>query len=288
MPLMALAEFNGLDDAPRLAQTILGLMPDTAVIVLDRDLRIVLMEGDVYARHGYEVGPLLGRDVREVIPAPAWSALREHWSAAIAGQPRTLDWASADERRDYWLHFAPLRTKAGELVGAISVAQDITERVRARERVEHRLTQQAAVSALGSLALRNIPFDELLEQAARTLHEGLGADLVLVLEHREDGGVCGARRAPASRRRRRRRSRVQASPFGRAAARRGADVAERRSAGRHPSGRDDPRGRGDAQPRRRTGRVGWRGVRIAGGVQPPPIRVRRRRRGVRRIDRRTW
>jgi PAS domain S-box-containing protein len=190
MPLMALTEFNSLGDAPRLAQTILGLMPDTAVIVLDRDLRIVLMEGDVYARHGYEVGPLLGCDVRAVIPAPAWSALSEHWSAAIAGEPRTLDWASADERRDYWLHFAPLRTKAGELVGAISVAQDITERVRARERVEHRLTQQAAVSVLGSLALGNIPFDELLEQAARTLHEGLGADLVLVLEHREDGGFA--------------------------------------------------------------------------------------------------
>jgi PAS domain S-box-containing protein len=190
MPLMALTEFNSLDDAPRLAQTILGLMPDTAVIVLDRDLRIVLMEGDVYARHGYEVAPLLGRDVREVIPASAWSVLAEHWAAAMAGEPRTLDWASADKRRDYWLHFAPLRTKAGELVGAISVAQDITERVRARERVEHRLTQQAAVSALGSLALGNIPFDELLEQAARTLHEGLGADLVLVLEHREDGGFA--------------------------------------------------------------------------------------------------
>ena len=190
MPLMALTEFNGLDDAPRLAQTILGLMPDTAVIVLDRDLRVVLLEGDVYARHGYDVTGLAGRDVRDVIPASAWSRLGEHWIAALAGEPCTLDWASADERRDYWLHFAPLRTKAGELIGAISVAQDITERVRARERVEHRLTQQAAVSALGSLALGSIPIDELLEQAARALHVGLGADIALVLEHREDEGFA--------------------------------------------------------------------------------------------------
>jgi PAS domain S-box-containing protein len=190
MPLMALSEFDGLDDAPRLAQTILGLMPDTAVMVLDRELRIVLMEGDVYARRGYGVEPLVGRGVRDVIPASAWSAFGEHWIAAVAGEPRTLDWASVDERRDYWLHFAPLRTKAGELVGAISVAQDITERVRARERVEHRLTQQAAVSALGSLALGSISFDDLLGQAARVLHERLGADMVLVFEHREEGGLA--------------------------------------------------------------------------------------------------
>ncbi|MEA2312798.1 MAG: hypothetical protein QOE28_2766 [Solirubrobacteraceae bacterium] len=192
MPLMALTEFDGLDDAPRLAETILGLMPDTAVMVLDRDLRIVLMEGDVYARHGYDVKLFVGRDVRDVIPAPAWARLGEHWIAAVAGKPFTLDWPSADERRDYWLHFAPLRTKAGELVGAISVAHDITDRVRARERVEHRLTQQEAVSALGSLALGSVPIDELLDQAARALHEGVAADLTLVLEYRAGRGLAVA------------------------------------------------------------------------------------------------
>ena len=126
MPLMALTEFNGLNDASRLAQTILDLMPDTAVIVLDRDMRIVLMEGEVYAKHGYDVTHLVGREVRDVIPAPAWARLGKHWIAAVAGEPCTVDWTSADELRDYWLHFAPLRTKAGVLVGAISVAQDIT------------------------------------------------------------------------------------------------------------------------------------------------------------------
>ena len=190
MPLMALTEFNGLDDAARLGQTILGLMPGTAVIVLDCDLRIVLMEGDVYAKHGYDVTHFTGRDLRDVIPAPTWSRLGEHWMAALAGEPRTLDWASADERRDYWLHFAPLRTKAGELVGAISVAQDITERVRARAHVEQRLTQQAAVSSLGSLALGGLPLDALFEQATRVLDDALGSDLIAVAEHTTEGDLA--------------------------------------------------------------------------------------------------
>jgi hypothetical protein len=40
------------------------------------------------------------------------------------------------------------------VVGAILVAQDISERELGREQMQHRLTQQAAVSSLGTLALQ--------------------------------------------------------------------------------------------------------------------------------------
>ena len=187
---LAVSEFDGLNEAARLAQTIVGLMPDTAVIVLDADLCVVLMEGALLARHGYDREAYVGLDVRDVIPASQWSVLGEHWIAALAGEPCTLDWASADELRDYWLHFAPLRTRRGELVGAISVAQDITDRVRARAQIEQRLTQQAAVSTLGSIALGGLPLDELFEQATRVLHDALGSDLIAVAEHTTDTGFA--------------------------------------------------------------------------------------------------
>jgi hypothetical protein len=51
VPLMS-PGFDGLDDALGLAQTIVGLMSDTVVIVLDLDLCVVLMEGALLARHG--------------------------------------------------------------------------------------------------------------------------------------------------------------------------------------------------------------------------------------------
>jgi PAS domain S-box-containing protein len=189
VPLMS-PGFEGLDDAPRLAQTIVGLMSDTVVIVLDLDLRVVLMEGALLARHGYDVQAHVGRDVRDVLPAPQWSVLGEHWIAALAGESCALDWASADDLRDYWLHFAPLRTKSGEIVGAISVAQDISARVRARQQVEDRLAQQAAVSTLGSIALGGLPLDELFERATRVLHDALGSDLIAVAQHTADGGFA--------------------------------------------------------------------------------------------------
>jgi PAS domain S-box-containing protein len=192
MPLRALNDFEGLGDAPRLAETILGLIPESGVMVLDVDLRIVLMDGDIYTRHGYGAGAAVGRDVRDVIPAVAWSNLGRHWQAALAGEARTLDSASVDGRRDYWLHFAPLRSREGVLVGAILVAQDITARVRARDQLEARLGQQSMVGALGSRALHGATVAELVDEAAGVVQAGLGADLVLVLEHTADGVLVRA------------------------------------------------------------------------------------------------
>jgi len=159
MPLRALNDFHGLADAPRLAETILGLVPDTGVMVLDTELRIVLMDGEFPAQMGTNLGP--------------------HWRAALAGEACTVDSPSGDGQRDYWLHFAPLRPRDGEPVGAILVAQDVTARLRG-EQIEGRLGQESRVSALGA---------ELLDAAARTVHAGLGEDLVLVLEHCPAGGV---------------------------------------------------------------------------------------------------
>ena len=139
-----------------------------------------------------------------MIPASAWARLGGHWGAALAGEART---SSTRDRPtasgDYWLHFAPLRTQAG-LVGAIMVAQDITDRVLGREDARHRLTQQAAVSALGSLALRGRPLAELFDEAARVLHETLASDMIMVLETTADGGItvrasAGEVAAPAAR-----------------------------------------------------------------------------------------
>lgn len=189
MPLTALGDLTGLYDAPKVAETILGLMPDTGVVVVDRDLRVVLMEGPVFVRHGYDPASVQDRDVRDLIPAPAWAYLGERWEAALAGEPQTLESASMDELGVYWLHFAPLATKQGVLVGAIMVAQDVTERVRARNSLERRLTQQSAVSSLGSLALRQVGLVRLLQEAADVLHSALGANLAAVCEHTDDGGA---------------------------------------------------------------------------------------------------
>jgi PAS domain S-box-containing protein len=51
------------------------------------------------------------------------------------------------------------------------------------------LSQQAAVSALGSLALQGLPVAELFDEAARVLYETLASDLIVVLEDTGDGAA---------------------------------------------------------------------------------------------------
>ena len=45
MLLNALNDLDGLADAPRLAETILALMPDSGVMVIDTDRRVVAHAG---------------------------------------------------------------------------------------------------------------------------------------------------------------------------------------------------------------------------------------------------
>jgi PAS domain S-box-containing protein len=179
---------ESLSDASSLAEVIAGLISGSAVMVVDTDRRVVSMRGAAYERHGYDTARSIGRDLHDVIPAAAWSRLGEHWDAALAGESSTLDFEAVDGRTVYWVHFAPVGP-AARPVGALMVAQDITDRERVRDEARHRLTQQASVSGLGSLALRGRPVSELFDEAARVLHETLASDLIMVVETTAEGEI---------------------------------------------------------------------------------------------------
>ena len=88
--------FESLSDAAPLAEMVLGLMPDAAVMVVDSERRVVAMRGAAYERHGYDLARSIGSDLHDVIPAAAWARLGEHWGAALAGESRTLDFEAVD------------------------------------------------------------------------------------------------------------------------------------------------------------------------------------------------
>ena len=172
-----------------MAETILGLMPGAAVMVIDTDRRVVVMRGAVYERHGHDTSNAVGRDLRDVIPAAAWARLGEHWNAALAGESRTLDDESTDAKGDYWLHFAPVRPQA-EPVGAMMVAQDITDRVRGREQTPPAPDAAGARSARSARSRSGAGGStELFDEAARVLHETLASDLIMVLETTPEGEI---------------------------------------------------------------------------------------------------
>ena len=101
----------------------------------------------------------------------------------------TLDWASLDGTSDYWVRFSPLCTPDGEVVGAVMIAQDITERWQAHRKLERQAVQQAAIAELGSLALLATPTEDLMQEARESLKETLHADVAAVLPYTGAGGL---------------------------------------------------------------------------------------------------
>ena len=196
MLLNALNDLGHLGDTPKVAQTILALIPESGVMVIDTDMRIVLMQGPVFERHGYDAATTVGCSLHDVMPASSWDRLGHHWGAALTGQSHTVDSESSDGHRDYWLHFSPLQTKAG-VVGAILIAQDISDRTLGREEMAHRLTQQAAVSSLGTLALQGRNLSRALRRG------GAGAPRRARERRRHGARDLGGRRHLGPRQRRR-------------------------------------------------------------------------------------
>jgi PAS domain S-box-containing protein len=172
-----------LDAVLPLVEALLTVLPATGVIVIDCQRRIRVAQGDVFARHGHDVRAIPGRDVADVLPAEVWQRSRVLWEGALAGRAIHTDWRSATGGgQDYWTHFVPVVTTDGQVVGAMMVAQEISERVNAQRALERHVAQQAAVSRLGSMALAGAGLQEVLDAAVTALIEVLGADIGNVVE----------------------------------------------------------------------------------------------------------
>lgn len=180
---------DDLDDARRVVKELLRLLPHVGVVVTDADLRVHVMTGDVYARHDINADAAIGRLVCDVFAPQAWTVAKPAWTGALTGTAATLDWASRDGTADYWLHFAPIQTHDGAIIGTTLIAQDVTERTRGRQQFERQAIQQTAIATLGKMALHGVPPDELMQEAAAIVKATLGADIAAVLPYLETGGL---------------------------------------------------------------------------------------------------
>jgi len=178
-----------LRDADRAIDAVLGLLPAIGVVVIDPDQRVRRADGAMFARHGIAAADAVGRLISDVLPPQAWATLEDQWTAALDGVSGGLDWATLDGTADYLLHFSPLLTPRGAVLGAVMIAQDISDQWQANRRLERRAEQQAAIAALGSAALHGMAADELLQEAAHLVEVVLRADVGAILPYTATGGL---------------------------------------------------------------------------------------------------
>jgi PAS domain S-box-containing protein len=123
------------------------------VSVYDRERRVTLMEGASLAAMGIDNRRVVGKPPEALFPAAAAERINKSVSAALAGeQPSEIsEWGG----QFYEGHYAPLRDHADEVVGAISVVSNVTERIRTEvelRELNSRL-EEASATAL-NLAMR--------------------------------------------------------------------------------------------------------------------------------------
>jgi len=104
-------------------------LPGTAVFLVDPELRLEFAAGQALHEGAGAPAQLIGEHAGAILREPASEALLEACAAALEGEERSFDCVSSEHGCALWLRTSPLRDDEGQIVGAMLIAMDITDRV---------------------------------------------------------------------------------------------------------------------------------------------------------------
>ena len=170
-----------------LHRTLSANLPDTSVFLLDRDLRILLADGEVARRLAWFSDDLfVGRSVPELyaeVPAEILTLCLEHFRAALRGERRSFESVSAGV--SFEVQAVPIGADDGSVESVLVVARDVTgQRTLAQElsRSEARLVEAEQMVGVGSWEL-------VLETGSMARSDGLSQ--ILGIDPGDELGVDG-------------------------------------------------------------------------------------------------
>jgi len=106
-------------------------LPDTAVLMYDKDLRFVVAEGLSLAQHDAFQMEIEGRMIRSVFHEAADADIVAHCEGALSGTEAILE--RGLDGRVFNVHILPVKNDEGEVIAGMLVWHDITERKQAME-----------------------------------------------------------------------------------------------------------------------------------------------------------
>jgi len=177
-----------------LSRALAGDVPLSTLLLVDRELRIRFAAGPRWEQHGYDLEAMVGLSVADVVPPELHEQVLDHYEAVLRGETRRFSVAYGHHYRTV---LVPVQVGDGEVAGALALAWDEGEELRAEREagaeLAHRLAQQSAVARLGDLALRRPPLDVLMGAACRAVADGLQVDCVYLLEGADGAGLMRVR-----------------------------------------------------------------------------------------------
>jgi PAS domain S-box-containing protein len=104
-------------------------LPGSAIMLFDRELRFLLVDGPEIASNGFTRHALIGRTPTECLPPEFAAGSEARMRAVLEGKRFSAEMSFGDVR--YQSEYVPLRDSKGEVVNGLILSQNITERYRA-------------------------------------------------------------------------------------------------------------------------------------------------------------
>src|SRR6185437_13570993 len=125
-------------------RVLLSSLPDTMVVLYDRELRCRFVQGALMKELGVDRDAFEGKLLSEVVTEARFDTLEPAIQRAFDGESGSLEYGAADGRT-YSVDIAPYRSEDRSITGAFSVWRDISQRRRMDD--ELRASREKALEA---------------------------------------------------------------------------------------------------------------------------------------------
>lgn len=116
-----------LQQSESLFRTIALNIPKSIIMVLDRDRRFLMIEGDGMQKLGYNGIDFKGKHPTEVVSPERYEDTKHLYDRMYAGEKFSVERASDVSGETYMVHFVPLKNDEDDVEGGLIIALEITE-----------------------------------------------------------------------------------------------------------------------------------------------------------------
>lgn len=148
-------------------------LPGSVVAILDHDLRITLLEGEI-AESAFDADALLSEPVSVLGGPEDAAALNAAAAAALRGLDATVELDSDRLGRILEIQLGPYRDELGEILGVLLVGTDVTTQRLADAALRHAERRFRAVFEEAPIGMAVVDLDGKIRQANRALTDITG------------------------------------------------------------------------------------------------------------------
>jgi PAS domain S-box-containing protein len=154
-------------------------LPDTAVLMFDRDLRFTLAEGPFLGATGFSKAEVEGKTLSQVVSPEAQQLLLPTYEAVLRGEEFQIERPILNQPDIiYHAHFAPMRDVNEQIVGGMVVTRNVTEQKRAEQEIrdKERLLRLLVDNLLEIVFVKDLESRFILVNKAAVAGAGVESD----------------------------------------------------------------------------------------------------------------